>query len=860
MRNNIRWRTAVKIAWRESRATPAKFLFVALAVAVGVGSLTGVRGFSRAFRQMLLKEARTLMAGDLSLRVFELPTRDQQEVLDSLEQRGVRRTWITETVSMMGSDHVSDPLLVSVKAVEPGLYPFYGSVKLEPAGPLPERLTPDRVAVSEDLLVRLQVSVGDRVKLGGAEFRIAAVVTAEPDRMAGSLNVGPRILLSRAALERTELLRPGSRFAQRYLFKLPPGGIPVGAVREELKNALPHGLLTDFRETHPLITRGLNRATMFLSLVSLIALIVGALGVATAIHSHLEQKMDAIAVMKSIGARSAQIIRIYLTQSLLLAALGGLGGLALGVLVQLAFPLLIARFFPLPAEVRWDWVSGLEGLAAATLTTLLFTLPPLLSIRRIRPALLLRREMVEVRPRQWRDLRAAGAAGLAILLVIGAMATWLAAGMLSTRRIDAVKVGAWFAGGLLVSLLALSAIAWLLLWALRAALRQPYWRPPPTLRHGIANLYRPGNHAQAALVALGVGVMFTLTIYLVQHSLLAQISASAPPGMPNVFLINISERERAGMVELLRSTPGVEGKPDVAASVAARLVTIDGEPFDRRPADGPVRRFRSPRSITWAAQQPPQTEIVAGAWWTRPDPASPQVSVSEEASKLLRVHPGSLLEWSASGRGVKARVAAIHKTEAIRPGSNVEFILSPGALDGLPVLYVGGVRVRAKDVTALQREAYRRFPSVTVINVADVLDRVQEVVDQIAMVVRFISAFAILAGVIILASSVAGTRFRRIREVIILKTLGATRRRLVAIFSVEFLILGIVAGLMGSALATGFSNLLLQRLLDAPGRFQPAPNLIAVALTALIANAAGWLASFRILGQKPIEALREERG
>jgi putative ABC transport system permease protein len=211
-----------------------------------------------------------------------------------------------------------------------------------------------------------------------------------------------------------------------------------------------------------------------------------------------------------------------------------------------------------------------------------------------------------------------------------------------------------------------------------------------------------------------------------------------------------------------------------------------------------------------------------------------------------------------SGRTVRARVAAIHKTEAIRPGSNIEFILTPGALDGVPLLYAGGARVRAKEIARLQREAYRRFPSVTVINVADVLDRVQEVVDQIAMVVRFIAAFSILAGVIILASSVAGTRFRRIREVVILKTLGATRRRVASIFSIEFLILGVVAGIMGSALASGFSALLLKRLLDSEFRFDAVPNLLAVVLTAVIANVAGWLASLRILGQKPIEALREE--
>jgi putative ABC transport system permease protein len=232
--------------------------------------------------------------------------------------------------------------------------------------------------------------------------------------------------------------------------------------------------------------------------------------------------------------------------------------------------------------------------------------------------------------------------------------------------------------------------------------------------------------------------------------------------------------------------------------------------------------------------------------------------VAEEAARILGIKPGAALEWEASARRFAVRVASIHRTESIRPGSSIEFVFSEGALDGLPAVYFGALRVRPANVAALQRSVFGKFPAVTVINAADVLEIVQEVVDQIALVVRFISAFAILAGAIILASSVAGTRFRRMREVVVLKTLGATRRRLAGIFSVEFLVLGSVAGLMGSLLASAFSSLLLKRLLDAPFRVDLLPNLFAIALTAGIAAAAGWLASFRILGRKPLEVLREE--
>ncbi|MGH9660032.1 MAG: ABC transporter permease, partial [Bryobacteraceae bacterium] len=356
---------------------------------------------------------------------------------------------------------------------------------------------------------------------------------------------------------------------------------------------------------------------------------------------------------------------------------------------------------------------------------------------------------------------------------IGLIAAWLAGG----SREDAAKLAGWFTGGLAVSLVALSGLAWALLRGLRALAR--VWRMPATLRHGIANLYRPGNHAQSALVALGVGVMFTLTIYLVQHSMLVQIAASAPPGRPNVFLINITGAEREPMLAMLAQAPGIEGKPDLRTSVGARLESIDGQPVEKRVAESPGRRYRQSRTVTWL-DQPEGTQIVSGAWW-QGRPAQPQLSVSEDAAKTLDIKVGARLEWTSHGRTLKVRVAAIHRTEGIRPGSTIDFIFSPGALDGLPMIYFGGVRMKAASIARFQKEAFRRFPAVSVINIADVIDRIQDVVDQIAIVVRFISAFAILAGVVILASSVAGTRFRRVREVVILKTLGATRRRVAGI-------------------------------------------------------------------------------
>jgi putative ABC transport system permease protein len=832
-----------------------KFLFVVLAVAAGVGALSGVRGFSQSFRSMLTREARTVMAADLTARQFTLPVQTQVEQLDDLAARGVDRTLITETFSMASAvgeaAAKNPPLLVSVKAVDPSKYPYYGEVKLRPAMALAQALTPDTVACGDDLLIRLHLNVGDPIKIGAQDFKIIAVVESEPDRMSGSLNLGLRMMMSREALERTGLLALGSRSAQRFLFKLGPTAPPIAEVRRAVRKALPDSFIADFRESHPIITFGLDRATVFLSLVSLIALIVGAIGVGMAMHAHLQQKLDHIAVMKSIGGTSGEIIRIYTLQTMMLGLVGGLAGVAVGRVVEQVLPTLITQYFTVTKQMAWHVEAAGQGILVGVLTTLLFTVPPLLAIRRVRPAVILRRDTAEARP-PWRERlrqgRGALIAGGGILIGIGLIAAWLA---------ESPKVGGYFAGGLVASLIALTGVAWGLLRGIRAFLKRSPWRIPSLARQGLANLYRQGNQAQAILVALGLGVMFTLTIYLVQKSLIGQIIETAPPGMPNVYMIGITEPQVGPLRALTASQAGIEAPPEFYPSVSARVTQVNGVPIADLRLQGIARRWQFTHTVMWEDEKPEFMKLIEGQWWNGATKES-VVAITEEGAKALGVGVGSYLDLQSSGRDFRARVVAVFQSGVVRNRPTTELVFNHPALTGLPVIYVGGVRMKAAAVGAFQRASFEKFPSVTVVNIADALEIVQQVVDQIALVIRFLSGFAILAGAVILAASVAGTRFRRVREVVILKTLGATQKQVVRIFSVEFLTLGAVAGLMGGLLAAAFTAVVLKRLMDAHFHFDPTATAVAVALTALLANAAGWLASVRILQQKPLEALRNE--
>ena len=810
---------------------------------------------------MLLSDARMLLAGDISARISHEPDESDRAVFDELESNGASVTQVTELMTMMGGHQLRRPLPVNLKAVEPDAYPYYGAVQLEPDGTLRDALSDDAVLASRDLLIRVGADVGDHVRLGGADFRIAAVLRVEPDRMTGAMNFGPRAMVSERGLSKTGLVQFGSRATRRFLIKLPEEGISVDQARKSLEEGIPGVRITDYRESSPRIRRGLDRTTSFLSLVSLLAMAVGGLGVAMVVYSHLQQRLDTIAIMKCYGATSGLIIRVFLLQTLALGLFGSLLGVAIGFSLQGIAPTFVANYFPRAPSFDWQPWPAVQATGVGILTVLMFSLPTLLGVRKVAPAIIFRREMASrfeksAKERRRERTRQLGSATV-ILGGVGLVAVWLS---------DSARLGGWFAGGLAVSLAALALAAGALLKALKAAPTRLPVRLPMTLRHGIANLHRPGMHAEVILVALGIGVTFTLTVYLLQTTVLDQLLRNAPPDMPNVYLSNITSGQHESVERFLRGQPGIEGSVELLPTVSARLQSIGGRDLDlRRPrGDGSDRqgsgqrgpRVRRTRDITWADAPPNGMEILRGRWWG-PTTAQPEVSVRDRLAEYLEIDLGSQITLRTGGRDISALVVAVHSYEGM-PEWIYDFVLNRSALEGLPATYIGGIRVRPDHSIELSRAAFETFPSVLFVNAVDFFETVQEVVDQIAFVIRFVSAFAIVAGVIILASSVAATRFRRLREVAVLKTLGATRNRLAGIFSVEFLILGGVAGLAGSLLAVSYSALLTRDILEMDAVIEWPAIALTIVGSALIATSAGWGASVRILASKPLEILRDE--
>ena len=912
------WSTAARIAWRELRASRAKFVFVLLSVAIGVAALTGVRGFSEAFQRALLGDARGIMAADLSARMYRLATPKEQQELDALAGSGVERTSVTETVSMASVQGDPVPLLISLKAVDPAVYPFYGHIVLNPPGKLSDLLTGATCLVDDNLLVRLNTKVGDSLKIGTKHFRIAAVILREPDRMTAGVGLGPRVMITRQAMLESGLLGLGSRASERYLFKIdtPKNGSKtqeIATLRPELEKILPDAQIADFRETSPELTRGLDNATGLLSLICLVAMVLGAIGVAMAMRAHLQQRIEILAIMKAIGARSSDILRIYLLQTIFLGLAGGLIGVALGLGVEYVFPSLLGSLLPLRPPLALAIKPVSAALATGILTTILFCLPPLLDVRHVRPIAVLRK-MVETAegvnllrstgsPRQLRIQRIllicvfviglaslglwiAGlrhsvyrwslvvlavdiAFGMAVVtydfwaprfrerklqwFAIALIVTGLAA--IAAALSDSWTIGKWFAASLCAVLLVILGLSALTLRSLRAFLDKTRLQLPSALRHGLANLYRPGNQSSAVLAALGAGVMLILAVFLMQNAIVREMHNEVAADTPNVFLIDIAPEELSGVGLLLSRQPGVQGKLETIPVISSRITSIDGVSVDQLKLQNYPRRMLRSAPISYSESIPPGTKIAEGEWWKKPD--DPGLAVVERVANRLHLHIGSQVEFSVADRTISTKVAAIYKVDGEHAFARSEFILAPGLVRDVPATWYGAVHITPGSIPQLERTLFNAYPTITVINLADILQTIQDVAGHIILVIRFLAGFSILSGAIILASSVASTRFRRIREVVVLKTLGATRNRIAQVFSIEFLVLGLLSGAVGVLFANLLARILLRRM-DIHWHADWFASGFTIVATAILAIATGWIASFRILGQKPLEVLREE--
>jgi putative ABC transport system permease protein len=839
---------------RESRASAKRLLLYVLCIAAGVGGLVAVKSFGAAVERAVQGEARSLLAADLALRGNRPFTPQEEAALASLERSGARVTRSTQFLSMARSPG-GRVLLVDVRAVGGG-YPFYGEVRLAGGAPLRSVLTDDTAVVHPALLLNMGLKVGDALTLGRKTFRIAGELVKEPDGPVQLMSIGPRVLLTEGGGEATGLIAPTSHIRYGALIKLPEGRDPAlsdphvvaKALRERLKDGF--ASVSTYDQAQPQVTRFLEQLGDYLGLTGLVALLLGGIGVAGAIRVFMAQKLDTLAVLKCLGATGNRLLGVYLLQALVLGILGSLLGVALGLATQWVLAGLLADLLPVTVGWTVSWRALGEGLLLGTLTTLWFALPPLWLVRQVPPARVFRRAVEEATDSAARRGALAwlgrGLPAVSGLLLVGALALW---------QVGSWRVAGIFAAGLGATTLTLVLAAQALLWALKRAPRPPAF----ILRQGLAALYRPGNQTAAAVVALGLGMLLLLAVFLIQQDLLRQVQGSSTADQPNLFFIDIQREQRDAFLDVVRAA-GLQ-PPELVPVVRGRLTALDGKPLDlaAMPEGDRKRILTFEYNFTYRDRLQPGETVEQGRF--DPDPAVPgaQVSVADWWIREVGLKLGQTVTLDVQGVRIRATITSIRRVDWANRRANFSFVFPPGVLEQAPQINVAALHVADAAARAdLQRRVVAALPNVTGLDVETVFQIVQQILDRIALVIQFMAAFSVAVGLVILLGTIATTKYQRLREAVLLKTLGATRWTVARILALEYLLLGGLSGLVGAAAAGVLSWALVTFVFAGRWDFSLGSYAAAWALSAGLVTITGLLSSADILTRKPLEVLRDE--
>jgi putative ABC transport system permease protein len=836
---------APRLAWRQARGAWRHFVLLAACVALGVAALVGVGSFAATLDHTLAREAKALTGGDLELRAARPLDGDAAAALDALRARGAEIVDVRELVAMArGAD--GRALLVELKAPTAG-YPLYGRLETVPSQPLATLLDHGGALLQREALERLGLRVGDPLALGAATFTVRGVVEREPDRAASVVTLGPRVFIAADAVERTGLVQRGSRVRYRALVRL-PAPLAARETRESLARRIadPGIRVASYDEAQPGLRRFFSQLASYLGLVGLASLLVGGIGVASSVATFVRRQAPTIAILKALGADSRTLVTTFLSQTLAVGIVASLVGAALGAALQPVLIRLLAGFVPFTLQTRIDALTLARGVLMGVLTTGLCALWPLLGVRSVRPSLVLRADVEGApirRTRPWATALpiAAGLAGLAL---------WQA---------GSLKLGAIFLGASVAAVVTLVALAQGLVGA---AHRLP--RPPsPAWRHGLGGLRRPGGHSARVVVALGAGVMLLVAVALLQDALDAQIDHERRREAPSFFFVDVQPDQRDDFARVL-SEAARGGTPTLTPIVRARLAAVNGVRVTRdlvRQRVGEDREgafyYTREYALTWSATPPPGNVLTRGRWWG-PEPGPARISVEDAMAKQLGVDIGGRLTFDVQGVPVEAEVTSLRKVDWQTLGANFFVVFSPGALDGAPMTFVATARTAAADERAVQTAVAAAFPNVTAIPVRDVLERVGAVLGDIAIAIRVMALFTVATGVVVMAGALTATRYQRLYESVVLRTLGATRGVVARAFAVEYGCLGAAAGLGGSVLASVLAWVVLRFVLDTPWRFEPWAVVSGVAASTLLAIAVGFLATWRLLGERPLPVLRRD--
>jgi putative ABC transport system permease protein len=839
---------ALRLALRELRGGLSGFRVFIACISLGVAAIAGVNSVSRALTDGISHEGRVILGGDLA---FSLVHREATEEEQRMFREAGELGRIATMRAMLRRGDDTKQSLVELKAVDLA-YPHGGTLRLEDGGTdaqarLAERNGVFGALVAPELLDKLGIVMGDRVKLGTADLEVRGLIRSEPDLLSGGIGFGPRLMVSIDALRHTGLVRPGSLITWIYRVRLddgPEGRRQMATLRTEARRLFPEAgwSIRSRDNASPGLSRNIERFSQFLTLVGLTALVVGGVGVANAVSSFVDLKRPDIATLKCLGAGSRLIFRVYLAQIMILAALGIAVGLAVGATLPFIAKVGLSDLVPMTSVGLYPAELGL-AVVYGFLVTLSFALAPLGRAGRMQAASLFAdRAIASPVPPPW----------LYRIAQLVALTCLAALAFAMTRSED---LAITYIVSVIIAFFVLRFVA----WAIMALARRAGSVRGATLRLAIRNVHRPGALTPSVVLSLGLGLTLLVSLALIDTNLRSQLSGTIAETAPDFFFIDIQNREREAFVKLVSEiAPG--GELQTVPMLRGRFVAIKGVPAAAvRPHRG-AWALRGDRGITYAQTPPANSEVVAGEWWPPDYDGEPLVSMETEIAEGLGVTIGDEITVNVLGRNITARVANLRRVEWESLSINFVMVFSPNTFRGAPHAHLSTLRLPEGSPRSKEREVLssvtRAFPGVTTISVRDAIDTVNDVISDLALAVRVAASVALIVSMLVLGGALAAGHRQRRQDAVILKTLGATRQRLLTAFSLEYGLLGLATAVFAIAAGSVSASYVITHVMEL--EFAPAPGIAAaaVAIALAVTLGLGLAGTWRILSVKPAALLK----
>jgi putative ABC transport system permease protein len=839
---------AWRFAKRELRGGLRGFIVFIACIAIGVGAIAGVNSLARSLTEGLQSQGRTILGGDLSLEIIQQrATAEQRSFFESIGTVSE----IAETRGMARSEDEQNQVLVEIKGVDTP-YPLLGKVELANDGDAKSLMQKENgrygVLAEAGLAARLDIQVGDPVRLGNATYTLKGLIASEPDKLSGGIGFGPRLMLTQEALSESGIIGPGSLVEWEYRILMPdaPSDTDVARQTDELQTRYAdEGWRIDTRnDASPRLSSQIERFAQFLTLVGLTALIVGGVGVANAVNAFVERKKPVIATLKCLGAPGSFVVQVQAMQIMVLALIGIAFGIALGAATPWLAGTALQNIVPIPLE-KGVYPDALAlGVAYGLITAIAFAIWPLGKTEDV-PATALFRTGLET-ARRPRPLYL-GLTALSITILAG-----LAFFISESQMVAGIYIVA-------------TAITFVMLRLVGTAIMAITKRLPrpkrTTFRLAVSNIHRPGALTPSVVLSLGLGLTLLVAIAMIDGNLRRQLTSTIPEQAPSFFFLDIQNTQVAEF-ETLIADIAPEAQIQKVPMLRGRVTALKGIPADQIEA-GPESAWvlRGDRGITYEATAPDPEEITEGEWWPENYDGEPLVSFIEEEGKDLGLAIGDTVSVSVLGREFTARIANFRDVEWRSLAINFVMVFSPNTFAGAPhatlatLTWENGVTPE-KELMIL-RKVTTAFPSITSVRVKDALDSVNSIVEQIAFAVRGASSVTLIASILVLAGALAAGQRYRAYDAVILKTLGATRTRLLSAFLIEYALLGLIAAIFGLIAGSFAAWYVVTEVMRSNFMLLPDVALSATAIALILTISFGLLGTWRILGQKAAPILRD---